>query len=339
VAHPWLFESTLDAGSNAEWDSETDTGSLLDFPHYRTLAALPWPNATPYMGAYCARIRLGDTNDHTLTEGDIDIADGSTRYFRFFLYLAPNFTATADDSFNIFELQQAGGTREMSIGLRITAATGAVEIGAGDGVAPSAYSAELLSRDRWYCIEVGAGVSTSDAGTLTLWVDGVSRVALDTLDQAAAVGQGVWGTQDTLSTTTGTILLDWFTMDDARIYPPADRFPTMVEVTKSRHVFVGPGALDGVVLATNTSGQSVILYDTDTADTTDAASKVAEITQGTNQSIQGPLLFRRGCYAVLAGSDPRAHVYVAQGATIDAGRESTGPRYYSADGMRIWGQR
>ena len=68
------------------------------------------------------RIQMGDTNDHTLTEGDIDIADATTRSFRFYLYLSPNIVATADDTFNIFELQQTGGaTTEASLGLRITA--------------------------------------------------------------------------------------------------------------------------------------------------------------------------------------------------------------------------
>ena len=208
MAHPWLFESNFEAGTNAEWDSEGDTGSKLDFPHFSTLARVP-KLAMPYRGAYCMRVDLrpGDTNDHTLTEGDIDIADGATRYFRFALFASEDFTATADDSFNIFELQQDDGTREVSMGMRVTASTNQLDIGVGDGVAPSSYVG--FPRGRWVIVEWEVKVSTSDAGTSILYLDGASVISLASLDQAAAVGQGVFGTQDTLSTTTGTLLFDW----------------------------------------------------------------------------------------------------------------------------------
>ena len=153
------------------------------------------------------------------------------------------------------------------------------------------------------------------------------------------MGRGVLGTQDTLATTTGTILLDWFTMDDARICPPADRFPRAVNVTASRHIFVGPGMLDELTMTTSDSGQIVRAFDTDSADTTDAANVVAEITQGIAQSVVGPLVFRRGCYIQLTGTATRARATVGQGADFDAGRESSGPLAYSEDGIRQWGQR
>ena len=77
MAFPWIFEESFDAGTRGDWDSESDTGSLLDFPHYTTLAAIPG-GGLPFRGAYCMRIVCGDTNDHTLTEDDIDIADTAT---------------------------------------------------------------------------------------------------------------------------------------------------------------------------------------------------------------------------------------------------------------------
>ena len=65
------------------------------------------------------RIQPGDTNDHTIGDGTIDIADTATGWLRFALYISTDFAATANDDFNIFEWQQAAGTVEASMGLRI----------------------------------------------------------------------------------------------------------------------------------------------------------------------------------------------------------------------------
>lgn len=331
MAFAYVFESNLEAGTNAEWDSESDTGSLLDFPHFSELARFPWATCAPYRGSYCARIACGDTNDHTLTEGDIDIADAATRWFRFYINFMPDFAATADDVFNFFELQQAAGTVESSLGFRITAATGAIEIGIGDGTAPSSYATSTLSRNRWYCIELAALISTGGAGTLTLYVDGQSVVALTTLTNAAAVGQGVLGTQDTLSTTTGTILFDEFAMDDLQLYPYRERFPRQMTFTKSGHLFVGPGSIDAATLLTTGASNTMYLYDTDTANTNDAQSRVVELDISTHTTIGGdpPIRFQRGCYVQLSGTNPRGQVILP---------EARGPQYYSEWGMRHYGQ-
>lgn len=336
MAHPYIFESSFEAGSNAEWDSEGDTGSLLDFPHYSVLAKYPWASSAPYRGAYCARIQCGDTNDHTLTEGDIDIADGATRHFRFYINFMPNFTATADDTFNFLELQQAGGTVEASLGFRITAATGLIEIGIGDGTAPSTFSAEPIQRNRWYCIELSALIHTTDAGTLTLFVDGTQRVALDTLDNAAAVGQGVLGTQDTLATTTGTILFDDFVMDDARLHPHPNRFPDTVTLTKSGHLFVGPGWLASAAILTTTADNQVNIWDTDQANTNAQDSYKVELDIDTHTSLEGPIYFQRGCYVQLTGTAPRVQLSVV---THSDRPGVIGCAHYSQAGIRARGLR
>jgi hypothetical protein len=81
MAFPYTFHENFEAGTKGGFDTETDTGSLLDFPHYSVLAKDP-NSLMPYRGAYLLRNALGDTNDHTLTEGDIDISDGGTAYFK-----------------------------------------------------------------------------------------------------------------------------------------------------------------------------------------------------------------------------------------------------------------
>lgn len=326
MAHPFLFEENFESGSKGNFDTETDTGALLDFVHYTELARFPWSNAAPYRGAYCVRIQCGDTNDHTLSEGSLNIADGSTASIRFFLYFAPNFTATADDVFSIFEWQQDGGTVEATMGIRITAATGDIEIGVGDGTAPSAYAAQKLVRDRWYCIEATVKCSTSDAGTVTLYIDGVSSVALTSQDHAAAIGLGVLGTQLTLATTTGTILLDWFTFDDLRIYPITDRWPKQRLLTMSEHVVLGPGEISNVTLIKTAATDNVVdVFDTDTANTNDAWKVMVLLqdggaTVGILDPAGMPIEFKRGAFVRLTGTDIRALVNICRSTTESTGR-------------------
>jgi len=334
MAFPWIFESNFEnTVTPFGWDSESDTGDKLDVAHYSLLSRIP-NISMPFRGASCMRVdlRSGDANDHVLVEGDIDIADATTRWFRFYLWLSPDFAATADDTFNIFELQQAGGTVESSLGLRITAATDAVEIGIGDGTAPTDFAAATLSKGVWHCIELQALISTAGAGTLDLYVDGsASLVALTTLTNAAAVGRGVLGTQNQLDTTTGTLLFDQFVMDDLQIYQHRDRFPLAVTLTQSGHVFVGPGVIESATLLTIGASNTMFLYDTDTANVNDAQGRVLELdlSAHTTASDHGSIYFQRGCYVALAGTNPRGQVVMS--------RNLDGPRYYSEAGMRRYG--
>lgn len=335
MAFPYTFEANFEQGSNAEWDSESDTGSLLDFPHYAVLAKDP-AAPIPYRGAYCMRVDLsgGDTNDHTVTEGDIDIADAGTAYFRWYMWVSNDFTATADDVFSIFELQQGGGTVEQTVGMQITAATGLLEIGVGDGTAPSSYV--TFPRGRWVCVELLSTISTGGSGAMTLFLDGTSVIALTSLTQAAAVGQGVLGTQLTLATTTGKIYFDSFVMDEDRLYPLGDRYPSHIPVTKSGHVFVGPGEVDGAAIMSVTSGNTMELFDTDTADTVTQGTAIATMTYGSVTGVTGPFYFKRGCYVSLGGTNPRGTVYLMQASDR---RGVQGPRYHSQAMIRHYAHR
>lgn len=320
MAFPWIFHSNFESGSNAEWDTETDSASKLSFPHYSTLTNISHA-PMPFRGAYCAMIDLsvGTTSDATLTEGDIDIADAGTGYFRFYMFVSNDFTATADDVFNIFELQQAGGTVEMALSMQITAATNLLEIGFGDGTAASSF-VTYPYRGKWVCVELLATVSTGGAGVATLFLDGTQVQTATSLTQAAAVGQGVLGTQNTLATTTGKIFFDQFVMDDARIYPISIRYPQEVLLTKSGHVFVGAGTVENVSLLSGAATDNVLsLYDTDNAATLDAQNVKVELKNTVASEVVDPAgtpaTFQRGCYVALSGTNPRALVKIgwAQG--------------------------
>lgn len=337
MSFPYIFHSNFAAGTNAEWDSETDTGSRLDFPHYSTLAAIPGMPA-PYLGAHCMRIALGDTNDHTLIEGDIDIATGATRYFRFPMFISADTVASANDNFSIFELQQAAGTQLYTVGLTITATTDELTVWVGEADTPETTSSVALPKGRWFVVEVEANVDTAAAnGDITVYVDGTAYVSLTTpVQNAAAVGRGALGTQVTAATTTGTILYGEFIMDDARIYPPNERFPTTARVTKTQTVFVGSGYIEGATLLSANGTMDV--YDTDSANTNDAQAKKIELnTSGNFVSNDSLVQFQRGCHVVLGGTNPYGEIKLVRNSQVPGVH---GPLAYFSDGaIRLHGSK
>ena len=266
------------------------------------------------------RINLvpSDTNDHVLVEGDIDIATGVERFFRWAMYLSPNVAATANDSFSIFELQQAGGTQVYTVGCTITATTDDVNVWVGEADTPETTSGAALPKGRWFILEVAANVDTGAAnGDITVYLDGAAIVSLATpVQNAAAVGRGVFGTQNTLSTTTGVMLFDDFIMDDLRLYPPNERFPAVQRITKTTTAFVGPGWIEQASILS--AAGTMTVYDTDSSNSNDAQSAVAELNaSGPYVSIDTPTYFERGCHVVLAGTNPYGEVRFVRSRRVD----------------------
>lgn len=344
MAFPYIFHSNFEAGTNAEWDSESDTDGIIDFPHYSELALSPWSTAAPYWGAYCARIvPAGGTNDATLTEADINIASGVTSHFSFNLYFGNDFTATSDDTFVLLELQGAASAVIVSLGCTITASTDAIVMAVGSattGATPSTDGTLIIQRNTWYTIEMTVLIHLTNAGTVDVFITKAGDAAQTTADIALtsqdhiAVTDGIFGLQDHDSTTTGTILLDNFIQDDARLFP-TPRYPLHPVLTKSGHAFVGPGHLDIAGLLTDEANNIMRLWDTDTANVDATQAFVVELDiNGTFTSFAGPIKFQNGCYVELSGTDPRGEVILTQ----DSDRPGVlGPRYHSDAGVRRWG--
>ena len=333
MAFPFILESNFEAGTNAEWTSETDSGSQLDFPHITELARWPWPKFAPYRGAYCARFVLGaNTTTVFLTSTAIDIADTASAYYRWYMYFAPDFAFTADDVVSLFKLRQAAaGTVEYTVGISCTAATNVFVLGASDGTAAATFGATPITLGQWHCIEVGAKVDTGGTGFITTWLDGVQQSTETSKTQAAAVGDGDLGVMDRLATTTGTILLDAFVNDDLRLYPLYDQHPQNLVMTKSATVFVGPGCLDNISLASGAGTDCVVtVYDTSWSNTLAAQNFILELKNTANSELVDPagtpVEVTRGCYVQLAGTTPRAIVKL-----------SFAPTYGSPANARAWG--
>ncbi len=324
MAFAFIVDRNFEEGptpTDGGWDSETDTANQLDIVSYKTLATLPWSTCSPYRGAYCLRATLsGGTADAYLVEGDINIAANTTNYFRFYVWFSPNFTGTADDTCNIFE-GLASTTVEFAFGFRIVALTDVINFGIGE-VAPTSFTGEAIERGVWYCVELTVDIDNAGAndGTIDLYLtrEGsptattVAATQVSSLDQGA-VTTGSLGIQNHLSTTTGTILIDEFIQDDARIYPISRRFDDTMVMTKSGHAFVGKGTVDNITLLSGAGTDNVLnVYDTDSGNTDDFTNSVVELKNTANNETVDPagmpVNIVRGAYVSLSGTNPRAVV-------------------------------
>lgn len=323
MAFPYVFESDFETGTTTGegWDSETDTASQLDIAHYKTLANLPWSTCAPFKGAYALRATLaGGTADAFLVEGDINIAAATNNFFRFYLWFSPDFTGTADDTFTIFE-GIATATTEFVLGGRIVAATDVINLGIGETAATS-FTTLPIERGVWHCVELDVTIDDggSNNGTVDLYVTregepaatAVAATQVASLDQGA-ITSGQLGISDHLATTTGTILIDQFVHDDARVYPITRRFDDTVILTKSGHAFVGRGVVDNITLMSGAGTDCVAtLYDTNTANTNDATNTTAELKNTANNELVDPAGMPvdhvRGAYVQLSGTNPRARL-------------------------------
>jgi len=320
---PPTFEENFELGTRGGYDSETDSEGILNFRHYSWLARYDTTIVgaiAPWRGAYCMEIVLGgDANDHTLIEAAV-VANTKLSYDRFYFFLGKNFTATADDTLNIFERQSAAAVQGV-IGLRITAATGAVEIGTGK-VAPTAFATSLLQRGRWYCLELEVDVETGGTGKTTLYVDGTQVAQVTTITHIALTTSAI-GVRNALSTTSGHMFFDCVVMDDngtdasaGRAYPMSDRYPETVLVTQSTHLALGYSELLNVTLLPGAATNNVLkIYDTDVANTNDESNVCAILYNLTASEppidlADVPLTVKRGAFIQLAGTNPRALIHI-----------------------------
>ena len=333
MAFPYIFESNFEGGTNAEWTGgENDPDGILDFPNFRTLAAY---GLEPYSGAYCARILSpGATPQNATVEApECNIADTVTNYFRFNVLFDKGFTCTATDVCSLVELAGALNAVTVACGFQITITTDVILLGIGAaaaGAVPGTFAPTPIERGVWYTVELCVNIETDASGTVDMYVtkDGeratpTANAAVDTITNIA-VTHATFGLNDQLATTGGYILLDNFVQDNARLYKP-NRYPEEVVLTKTAHAFVGSGQIETLTLVDPTAAGTVMVYDSDRAETVDLVATVSSVAAGETVTRATPINVSRGAYCVLAGQgDPRALAKLkfaphAAGAVRDAG--------------------
>jgi len=327
MANPeWQFQDGFESGDDTAWDiTEIDTGSFLDFPHYRELARIPGIGM-PYSGAYCMRINYTDTPAVAYVGDDaIDIGDGETIWTRCNIFVDPAISTATNDDVIFLDFRQTSNATIFKAAIWVDTANGVVKWRVGD-FASAATSTATLELGCWYTVELKINVQTGAAtGDITLYAtkegdlpSTTAAVALTGKQAAAPVLNALFGLNGATASTRGYILLDNLvtTADGgSRIWPDTDRFSTTKEITRSEHVFLGAGTVSGVQLTGDSNADQVLtIYDTDIGKNWTSNKKVALVTSGEVLTVSSEISFDviRGCYAVLEGTNPEAIIHIAR---------------------------
>lgn len=325
MAFPYLSECGFEDGTKGHFDTETDSESRLDFPHYSDLARQPGTSA-PYRGAYCMRVNL--VNDGTPTAcyvqetGSWDLSASGSIFIRFMFYVSNDIVMADTNEFALFELWAATSTPEGGAYVNYTTANG-LRLGIGE---TAGVNFKPLTTGVWHCLELKYVIDSGgpNDGTLDAWLDGSAYTQITALDQGA-ITSGVLGViyQDA-GTTRGTVLFDEVVADDARIFPIVERFPQQVMLTQSGHVFVGAGEVEKIDLLSGAGTDNVLsVFDTDRAYVSDASAAVLELKNVANSERVGmwdePIRLHRGCYVALSGTNPRAIVKIGFASSYSEG--------------------
>jgi hypothetical protein len=320
MAFPFLFEENFDAGTLGNFNSETDTSSILDYPHYAELARF---GQAPWQGAHAMRGRMVDDAVGYVTETDgFDTAGAGTIHIWGTVLIGADVQIAASGVIVLFALDSAGPVAEASLVLKNDA--GQYQLAFGETGATRVFNI-TRSNKIWYEFEMSCLIDNAGAndGTLQGYIDGAPVGAvIGTLDQGAITQARFGIVSGTAAGDKGTILFGGIIADDARIYPRRQkRFSMDKWVTRDINAFVGQGELDGVSLtATDTNGV-LNIYDTDIYEATGVGfSRIPLIyTRNVTANDQSPgmttpVRFEKGCYVQLAaGANPQAFLSLKDG--------------------------
>jgi hypothetical protein len=343
---PYVAEEGFEAGTKGIFDTETDTAGIIDFPHFSELSRY---GIAPYRGAYAMRARLtgGTTSGYVIETGSADISADGTLFVGFYFYLAPDFTMADTDKLMLFDLESTlNTTSEVALGILRSGAN--IQLWVAETAAATAEVTSIGTLDapgnpnsckgKWHHVALSVVLDDggSNDGTIDAYWNGVQIGAqITSLDQAAVV-DGRLGAIGPDAGTKGTILFDEFTIDDARLYPHKERFPNHFTVTKSQHIFVGPGHISSASLLTIGNDDILTLWDTDVANTDDDTGYVARLEGDVQTSLEGPVYFERGCYVTISGTNPLGQVILV---TNSDAAGVKGPLNYSERGMVEYGRK
>ena len=326
----------FEAGTRGSFTTETDTATILDFPHFSETAR---QNMAPYRGAYCMRIRPnGGTTAAYLQEDTLfdDLDNAVTRYLRWYFYLGKDFVMADGDKFAMVDGESTvNTTTEFAAGIIRT--TGNINFWYAETKTSTAQTITLgtttTALGKWFHAELAIALSSGGTGTIDGYIDDVVGTQVGSLTQSDIVDVR-FGMVGPDAGTSGTILFDDLIYDDARIYANRERFPTSFTVTGSEHVFVGPGHVATAALLTNGASNIMRLWDTNTANVNDTQGFKLELDLNAQIGFTGPIYFRRGCYVQLSGTNPRGQVILVENPDRPG---ALGPIYYSERGMINYG--
>jgi len=313
VAFPYIYETNFETGDESEWTGTgSDANGVLAVEHYSELFRRPGL-AMPFRGAYCLRTNLvgAASTQYVAEDTGFDITAGNEIFVAFNLFISSDLVMATTNEFNVMQLND---TAEFAVGINFTTANG-VRIGVGE-TGPASATLTPFTLGQWHTVETQFHLDAGggDDGLINWWFDGTAMTGVTGLDQAAITLGRVGAIGVDAGTTAGNILVDRVIVDDARIHP-APRFPETIEITKTGHIFVGPGTIDAATLLSGAGTDCVLqIYDTDEAEIEEWKTKTLLKNTANNEVVDSahmPVNINRGAYCVLSGSNPRALVKTA----------------------------
>ncbi len=303
-------------------DVTTDAGALLSFASYKDLARDETSGA-PFRGSKCLKLKPGTSTAEANLEdtGAFDTALADVIDVGFQVYISPTVgQGWADgDRISIFQLRSSGSTSETAVMIeQLGDATNqqmAISI-AETHVAAAAGNAIEITPGTWNSVEIQT-LCNAGAGTIDGFVNhDVAFTGLTSLTTAAVVDAALGQVARTGAVDDGGfILIDQFVVEAAtaaafnRQFIPQCRFPDVMNLDTSQHLFVGPGWLDDATLISGTSVDTTIkFYDLDVEGVTLATTpptlnpgdvKATLVNTAANETVnlsQPPLYFKDGCY-------------------------------------------
>lgn len=318
MAFPFLIDETFDDGTRGNFDSETDAGSVLDFPSYRELARA---GHAPWQGAHALRVRLSGANNAYIEEAT-SITNQSPISLWFPLLVAADLTIQDGDRVNVIEVRSTNALPEAFVAVRRTGDN--YELVAGEGsIVQRNYGTITRSNSRWYQMELTVNQAN---GTIDWYVDGGqvgSQITALSISPFTVLRLGA--PSGTSASDAGTILIGRIIVDDARIFPRSRFGRDTIWVTRDQTVFIGDGDLDSIELTGTSIDAALTILDTDIFESGLTNFSREPLVYGRNISANEivPLLtmqkvFHRGIYVQLTGTNPQAWISLGNGSVIES---------------------
>lgn len=316
MAYPFLIDETFDDGTRGTFDSETDAGSVLDYPDYKELARA---GQAPWQGAHALRVQLSGANNAYVEDAGITAQSPISLWAP--ILVGADFTIDDGDVVNVIEVRSTDAIPEAFVAVRRTGSN--YELVAGDGTTVQRnYGTITRSNNRWYQVELTVNRT---AGTIDWYVDGGqvgSQITAVSIDPLTVIRVGA--PSGTSAGDSGTILVGRVIVDDARVFP-RKRFGTDVWITKDQTVFIGDGELDSIELTGTGTDAVLTILDVDAYNASDTSFSREPLVYGRNTAANEivPLLtmqkaFHRGVYVQLTGTNPQAWISLGSGCLVES---------------------
>ena len=320
MALPLEFYENFEAGTKGNFDSETDDGNRLDFPHARDLKP---SGLNAYRGAYCMRVDIGKNNNPAYLSETISWASGQTRYGRFRLFVGKDVQFGNNlDYVRILQFYSTGELREGRLVIGRVDPVGivlAVEMHGETWGDNNAYFA--LPIGEWVTIEWLRKVDSS-IGFMSALLPDVCQITSDRRADATNIEMR-FGGFDNSGDLKGTLLFDEFAIDEGRLYDDSGSAHNgalsgrNIVLLKSGFAFLGKGEIEHVNLIDGGSGDCrVKIYDTDDVNALPIGGlreNLATLTaSSTAQSLHRGFSVSRGAYVELSGTNPQAIVRIGK---------------------------